>query len=112
MRVLALDYGSKRIGIALSDELGVIASPLEVVAAQPFARFIERLKFLLSEKSVGLVLVGMPRRMSGEHGEAAMRVVEFVKSLEKEITVAIKTWDERLTTVEAQRALRSGGLNR
>ena len=112
MRILALDHGTKRIGIAISDELKLIAQPLEYVAAEPFADFLGRLKQLLAEKQVELVLVGMPRNMNGSYGPAALKVEEFVAALRSAITVPIKTWDERLTSAQANRFLIQGNVRR
>ncbi|MGO9199484.1 MAG: Holliday junction resolvase RuvX [Limisphaerales bacterium] len=112
MRVLAIDHGSKRMGIALSDELKVIAQPLEYVAAEPPARCLARLKELVQEKEVGLVLVGMPRNMDGSYGPAAAKVREFVTALQAAIPAPIRTWDERLTSVQANRLLIQGGVRR
>ena len=97
MRILALDHGSRRIGVAVSDELRIIAQPLEFIPAEPFADFLARLQELLREKEVGLVLVGLPRNMDGSHGPAAQKVQEFIAALTKQISVPIRTWDERLT---------------
>jgi putative Holliday junction resolvase len=112
MRVLAIDYGSKRMGIALSDELKLIAQPLEYIPAQPFADFLERLKDLLQEKEVELVLVGMPRNMNGSYGPAASKVQDFVSALKAAMTVPIQTWDERLTSAQANRFLIEGNVPR
>lgn len=105
MRILALDHGTKRIGVAISDELQMMAHPLEFIAAEPFADFLVRVKQLLREKEVELVLVGMPRNMDGSYGPAALKVQEFVAVLKETIGVPIKTWDERLTSVQANRFL-------
>lgn len=110
MRILALDPGTVRIGLALSDELHLIASPLEYVPAAPFAKLLERLRQLIREKEVGLILVGLPRNMDGSYGPAALRVQEFVAALRAALTVPIQTWDERLTSVQAQRLLVQGGV--
>jgi putative holliday junction resolvase len=112
MRILALDHGSRRIGVAVSDELKMIAQPLEFVPAEPYAGFLARLKELLLEKEVELVLVGMPRNMDGSYGPAAQKVEEFVAALAASITVPIKTWDERLTSVQANRLLIQGNVRR
>ena len=112
MRILALDHGTKRIGIALSDELKMIAQPLEYVAAEPFAGVLARLKELLREKEVELVLVGLPRNMDGSYGPATLKVQEFVAALRGAITVPIQTWDERLTSVQANRFLIQGNVRR
>src|SRR5438309_2166346 len=105
MRILALDHGTRRIGVAVSDELKLIAQPLEFVPAEPFEGFIDRLHQLLQDKEVELILVGMPRNMNGSYGEAAFKVEEFVNSLKSAVPVPIKTWDERLTSAQANRIL-------
>jgi putative Holliday junction resolvase len=112
MRILALDHGTKRIGVALSDELKMIAQPLEFVEAEPFADFLVRLKELIRTKEVELILVGMPRNMDGSYGEAAAKVREFVAVLKETITVPLRLWDERLTSTQANRLLIAGNVRR
>ncbi|MSR43294.1 MAG: Holliday junction resolvase RuvX [Pedosphaera sp.] len=110
MRILALDHGTVRIGVAVSDELKMIAQPLEFIPAQPFSDFLVRLKQLLKEKEVELVLIGMPRNMDGSYGPAAEKVREFVVVLKETIGVPMRLWDERLTTVQAHRLLGEAGM--
>ena len=105
MRILAIDHGTKRMGIALSDETRTIAQPLEFIPAEPFADFLARLKQLITEKQVDQILIGMPRNMDGSYGPAALKVQEFVAVLKETIAVPIKTWDERLTSAQANRML-------
>jgi putative Holliday junction resolvase len=93
VRILALDPGTKRVGVAVSDELKIIAQPLEFIPANPFDRLVERLRHLVREKEVELVLVGIPRNMNGSIGPAAMKAQEFVRALESVIGVPIKTWE-------------------
>lgn len=112
MRVLALDHGSKRVGVALSDALGVIAQPVGYWDAEPFSGFLTRLKAFLTEKEVALILVGMPRNMDGSYGPAALKVQEFMGVLRTAITVPLQAWDERLTSVQANRLLIEGGVRR
>jgi putative holliday junction resolvase len=112
VRILALDHGTKRIGVALSDELQMIASPLEYIPAEPIAGFFARLTQLVREKEVGLILVGMPRNMDGSYGPAADKVREFISALQEIVTVPVKTWDERLTSAMANRALLQGNVRR
>jgi len=112
MRVLALDHGTRRIGVAVSDELKLIAQPLEYIPAEPFADFLTRLKDLLREKEVELILVGLPRNMDGSYGPAALKVQAFIAALKAAVTVPIKTWDERLTSVQANRYLIHGNVRR
>jgi putative holliday junction resolvase len=112
MRILALDPGTKRIGIAISDELKMIAQPLEFINAEPFANVVGRLRELVPEKQVELILVGLPRNMDGSYGPAALRVQSFVAALKGAFTVPIQTWDERLTSVQANRVLIQGNVRR
>ena len=112
MRILALDHGTKRIGVAVSDETKTIAQPLEYILAEPFAGFLERLKQLVREKEVDLILIGLPRNMDGSYGPAAQKVEAFVAVLRGAITVPIRTWDERLTSSQANRILIQGNVRR
>jgi len=100
------------VRVAVSDELKMIAQPVEFVPAQPIAAFMDRLKELLREKQVELILVGMPRNMNGSYGPAALKVEEFVAALRTAVTVPIKTWDERLTSAQANRFLIEGNVRR
>lgn len=100
------------MGVAVSDELQMIAQPLEYISPEPFADFLARLKEILRDKEVSLILIGMPRNMDGSYGPAALKVQEFVAALKDAVTVPIKTWDERLTTVQAQRFLIQGQVRR
>jgi putative Holliday junction resolvase len=112
MRIIAIDHGTRRMGIAISDELKTLAQPIEFIPAEPFAEFLDRLKTLLKEKEVELVLVGMPRNMDGSYGPAALKVQDFVAALKNALTVPIKTWDERLTSVQANRFLIGANVRR
>jgi len=112
MRILALDHGTKRIGVAVSDETKTIAQPLEYIPAEPFADFLARLKQLLVEKEIDLVLIGQPRNMDGSYGPAAQKVEAFVAVLRSAITIPIKMRDERLTSVMANRILIQGNVRR
>src|ERR1700748_2136548 len=112
MRILALDHGTKRIGIAVSDELKMIAQPLEYVLTEPLADFFVRLKEIIREKEVELILIGMPRNMDGSYGPAALKVQEFIAVLKDKVAIPIKTWDERLTSAQAQRFLIEGNVRR
>ena len=112
MRILALDHGTRRTGVAISDELKMIAQPLEFIPTEPFASLLDRLKAILREKEVELILVGMPRNMDGSYGEAAVKVQAFVGALREAIALPIQTWDERLTSAQAQRLLIQGGVRR
>ena len=112
MRYLALDHGTKRIGVAVSDELKMIAQPLEYIFTEPFDTFLARLKQILAEKEVERVFIGMPRNMDGTYGPAAEKVREFIAALTPEISVPIRTLDERLTSAQANRVLLEGNVRR
>ena len=112
MRILALDHGTRRIGVAVSDELQVIATPLEYIPTEPFADFLTRLKEIIREKEIELIIIGMPRNMDGSYGPAALKVQTFAAVLKDAITIPIKPLDERLTTVQAQRFLIQGNVRR
>jgi putative Holliday junction resolvase len=112
MRILALDHGTKRIGLAISDETALIAQPLEFLAAEPLEDFLKRLEDIVDERQVGEILVGIPRNMNGTYGPAAARVREFVERLKGAFAIPVKTWDERLTTVQANRLLIETGMRR
>ena len=105
MRILALDHGTKRIGVAVSDELKMIAQPLEYIPATPFPDVLARLRELVRQYEVESILIGMPRNMDGTYGPAASSVREFAAAVGEAIAVPIRTWDERLTSVQANRFL-------
>ncbi|MDB6017882.1 MAG: rnhD [Pedosphaera sp.] len=112
MRVLAIDHGTKRMGLAISDELGVIALPMEFVPAEPFAAFLLRVKEIIKEKQVEMLLVGMPRNMDGSYGPAALKVQAFIAVLQETVAIPIKSWDERLTSTQANRYLIQANVRR
>jgi len=106
-RILGLDFGRARIGVAISDELQMLAHPLETIPAneEPASRVAE----IVREKQVDHVVAGIPRQMNGQIGTAATEVLEFVEELRAILPCPVVTWDERLTTVAAHRALRDAG---
>jgi putative Holliday junction resolvase len=106
-RILGLDFGRARIGVAISDELQMLAHPLETIPAneEPASRVAE----IVREKQVDHVVAGIPRQMNGQIGTAATEVLEFVDKLRAILPCPVVTWDERLTTVAAHRALRDAG---
>ncbi|HEY3863939.1 MAG TPA: Holliday junction resolvase RuvX [Verrucomicrobiae bacterium] len=112
MRILAIDHGTKRVGLAISDESGTIAQPLQFLPAEPAARLFEQLKNIAAERKVERIVVGMPRNMDGTYGPAAEKAREFVAALRQAVPAPIQTWDERLTTVQAHRMLIETGMRR
>ena len=105
--ILALDLGRARIGVAISDELQFLAHPLETIQAGSQAT--PRLAQIIREKKVDHVVVGIPRQMNGQIGPAATEAIRFVEKLRAILPCSVVTWDERLTTVAAHRALRDAG---
>lgn len=112
MRVLGLDFGAERVGVAISDELGIIAQPIEFVPRQPAAGFWERIRALSRAFSCERILVGMPRNMDGSYGPAAEAAREFIQQLRQEMDVPIQAWDERLSSVQANRVLLQAKVSR
>jgi putative Holliday junction resolvase len=110
-RVLALDLGKKRIGLALSDELGVTAQGLETLQRTNIREDLARLSKLASEKKVTLILMGNPLHMSGREGRQTEYARDFGERLGAASGIPVKFWDERLTTVAAERVLRESGIS-
>jgi len=105
--ILALDFGRARIGAAISDELQLLAHPLETIPSNEKAP--SRIAEIVREKKVDHVVTGVPRQMNGQIGAAATEVLQFVEKLRAILPCPVVTWDERLTTVAAHRALRDAG---
>jgi putative Holliday junction resolvase len=109
-RILALDVGKRRIGIAISDELGLTAQGLDTLERKNNREDCAALARLAAEKGVSMFLVGNPIHMSGQEGRQSEWVRRFAKALSAWTGLRAVLWDERLTTVEAQRVLRSSGI--
>ncbi len=112
MRLMGLDVGDKRIGIALSDEGAVIASPRETLERSGNRKDIRYMLELARREDVSEIVVGMPFSLDGSLGPQAHKVERFVEALKAETDIRITTWDERLTTVSAERALLEGNVSR
>jgi putative pre-16S rRNA nuclease len=112
VRVLAIDPGSKRVGIAISDPTGTIAQPLATIDAEPPETLASRLSDIAAQKEAKRIIVGLPRRMDGSHGPEAKAARELADSLRKASGLPVELVDERLTTVAAERSLIAGGVRR
>ena len=112
VRILALDVGSKRIGLAVSDPLGITAQGLEVLIRKNPQADLERLVEVARQWGVQKIVVGLPRHMDGRLGSAAPQILELVEVLQKTLGVEVVTWEERLTTVEAERVLIQADVSR
>lgn len=110
-RILALDLGKKRIGLALSDPLGITAQGLPTLERVNIRTDLAELDRLATEHNVRLILLGLPLHMSGDEGRQAQHAREFGTRLAEWTGREVRLWDERLTTVEAQRVLKSSGIS-
>jgi putative Holliday junction resolvase len=110
--VLALDFGKKRIGLAVSDPLGVTAQGLDTLHRTRIRDDLEALSRVVREYDVRLVLMGMPLHMSGDESRQSEYTREFSERLERHIGVPVRYWDERWTSVQAGRVLRESGVGR
>ena len=108
-RVLGVDFGQARIGIAVSDELGLLAHPVETIPGQNLEAAAKRIAELAREKDVEQVVIGLPRHMNGDVGLSGDAVKAFADKLRPKLNCSITLWDERLSTNAAQRALRDAG---
>jgi putative Holliday junction resolvase len=111
-RILGIDLGEKRMGLALSDELQVLASPLLVYERSDFDSDLNFLKSLIREKNIIAIVLGLPTNMDGSLGPKAQETLEFKKAIESNINLPIYLFDERLTTAEAERVLIDSGMRR
>ena len=111
-RILALDPGTKRIGVALSDEMGWIAQPLETFERRSIAVDLKHIQQLVHDHEVGRVIIGMPYRLDGSVGPAAEQVEECRAVLEGVLTVPVIPWDERLTSKSAEAMLIEANVSR
>jgi putative Holliday junction resolvase len=112
VRVLAVDPGTKRVGLALSDPTGTIAQPLATIVAEPRGTLAARLAGIAREKEVSTIVVGMPRRMDGSFGPEAKAASELAKELRETTRLPVELLDERLTTAAAEKALLEEGMRR
>ena len=111
-RILALDPGTKRIGVALSDELGWTAQPLETYERRSVTVDVAHIQDLVARHQVSRIVMGFPVRLDGTLGPAALQVQEFIQQLEQTVTVPIVTWDERMTTKAAEEVLIEANMSR
>jgi len=107
-RALGIDHGDARIGLAISDELGMLAHPLKTLEAK--GRPVQEITAIVAEKKIEIIILGLPRNMNGTEGPASEKVRAFAEKLKAAIPgCPVKFWDERLTSVAAQRSLHEAG---
>jgi putative Holliday junction resolvase len=112
LRVLGLDVGSVRVGIAMSDETGLIAQGLSTLARVSWKKDLEVVLELIQRHQIGMVLVGNPLNLDGSAGPQANVIQDFVVRLKEVCPVEVRLWDERLSSVSAERVLIEGGIQR
>ena len=115
MRIMGLDFGSKTVGVAVSDPLGITAQPIEIVrrkSENKLRQTLARIEELIREYQVTQLVLGLPKDMNNTLGERAEKSLEFKEMLERRTGLPVVMWDERLTTVEANRALMEGNVRR
>lgn len=115
MKVMGLDYGTKTVGVALSDELFITAQGVETItrkSANKLRQTLARIEQLIEENKVGLIVLGYPKNMNNTVGDRAQATESFKEDLERRTGLAVVLWDERLTTMEAERILIEGSVRR
>ena len=112
MKIMALDFGSKRIGVATSDELLMTAQGGGTIYRTTLAEDVSKIMAVINDNGVAEVVVGLPISMNGTHSAKTKETLEFVEHLSKTLKVPVRTWDERLTTVQANRALLEADTSR
>ena|SRR3989338_6186557 len=112
MRILGVDFGEKRVGLAISDPLGLTAQGLETIAYVGKMNLLNGLLKVCQDHKVGEIVIGLPINMNGSMGAKAKEVLELVQEMEKRLELPVKTWDERLTSRQAGRLMIAEGLSR
>ena len=112
MRILAIDYGTRRIGLALSDPMGITAQPLETLARKTLASDLEHIVRIVEEREVGRAVIGLPRNLDGSPGALWDESEAFRLKLQEAAGIEVEGWDERLSSVEAERMLIAADVSR
>ncbi len=115
MRIMGLDYGSKTVGVAISDPLGYTAQGIEIIRREKESKLrqtLARIEALIKEYQVESIVLGFPKNMNNTIGDRAEKSLAFKEMLEKRTGLEVVMWDERLTTVEANRTLMEGKVRR
>ena len=112
MRILAIDYGQKRIGLAVSDPLGLTAQGIDTIPNLNKKQVMAALLKICKDQEVSEVVIGLPVNMNGSHGPKVAEIMNFIPAMQKELNLPVKTWDERLTSRAAGRLMIEQGLSR
>jgi RNAse H-fold protein YqgF len=112
VRILGIDFGTKRIGVAMSDELFLTAQGLDTIQCSGLKSDLAIIKGIVESNGVSEVIVGLPLNMNGTYSEKTRETAAFIEELAKVVSVPVKTWDERLTSMQADRAMLEGDMSR
>ena len=112
MRIMGLDIGSHKIGIAMSDELGMTAQGLKTIKRRSMEEDLKEINKIIVQFKIGKVVVGLPKNMNGTMGKQAEMVFQWIKASKDKIQLPVETWDERLSTVQASKILLEADLTR
>ena len=115
MRIMGLDFGSKTVGVAVSDPLGLTAQGVEIIrrkSENKLRQTLARIEELAAQYQVGTIVLGLPKHMNNDIGERAEKSLEFQEMLKRRTGLPVVMWDERLTTVEADRTMMETGIRR
>jgi putative Holliday junction resolvase len=104
-RILSLDYGQRRIGVAVSDPLGVTAQPFDTWEGLEFGQVVEKIGSLVHQIGIEKIIIGLPLTLKGEKGQSVKRVEHFAMELRRSISIPVTLWDERFTSIQAKRIL-------
>lgn len=112
MRILGIDYGTKRTGLAISNDKETMALPHSVIETEDPSEKLSAISDIARSENIGKIVIGIPYKYDGSLGERAKTVLEFAEALKKELSLSVETYDERLSSVEAAERLRELNLNR
>ena len=115
MRIMGLDFGSKTVGVAVSDSLGITAQPIEIVRRDKenqLRKTLQRIEELIKEYEVSLIVLGLPKNMNDTSGERVAKTMEFKEMLERRTGLKVEMLDERLTTVQAENIMALSGVQK
>ncbi len=112
MKYLGIDFGTKNLGLAVSDEMGIIAGKCGTIKRKGIKSDLARLKEIIRQEGVRKIVIGYPKNMDGSSGNAVERVEGFISALERELNISIEKWDERLSSVSAEKLLIYGDVSR
>ena len=111
-KILALDFGVKRIGLAISDELRLTAQPYGTIECKDEEEDLQKLEAIVKEEKAGEIIIGLPKRLDGSLGDMAKQAKRFARLARERLNVPVRTWDERFSTHAAERALLDGNVRR